>query len=318
MTEIIAEIGVNHDGSIEKAFKLAQAAARAGATVVKTQLSVPDKETSLFHAREHADMIAGLMITRDEIERLAHYCYDILGVEFMCTPAEEESLDWLVKSGLVKRMKIASDAVTHVRFLMYVAKQELPVILSTGMADSDEVEDAFYALRRYLMKEDITLLHCTSCYPCQPDAANLRAMQALSTLGVAVGWSDHTLSVTLPAVACALGATIIEKHITLDRRDQGPDHAASLEPQQFAVMVANVRETEIALGDGIKRPHTCELETSKVVRKSIVAAKPIKTGEKFNWENLAVRRPGTGISPARLKEYWGSLAERDYAEGEMI
>src|SRR5882672_10416146 len=283
MTEIIAEIGVNHDGSIEKAFKLAEAAVRAGANVVKTQLSVPEKETSLFHAREHAEMIAGVILTREVIIKLASYCLNVLDVEFMCTPAEAESFDWLMTAKLVERMKLASDSVTHVRFLMYVAKHELPVILSTGMADGDEVEDAFYALRRHLMKEDITLLHCTSCYPCPPDAANLRAMVALATLGTAVGWSDHTLSVTLPAVACGLGATVIEKHITLDRRDPGPDHAASLEPQQFAVMVANVRETEMALGDGIKRPHACELEVAKVVRKSIVATRAIKTGEKFSW-----------------------------------
>jgi sialic acid synthase SpsE len=318
MTEIIAEIGVNHDGSIEKAFKLAEAAVRAGATVVKTQLSVPDKETSLFHAREHADMIAGVMLDRQEIRNLANYCQNELGVEFMCTPAEEESLDWLVTNRLVKRIKIASDAVTHLRFLMRVAKKELPVILSTGMADGDEVEDAFMALRRFLMKEDITLLHCTSCYPTEPAAANLRAIWALAELEVAIGWSDHTLSVTLPAVACGLGASIIEKHITLDRRDEGPDHAASLEPQQFAVMVANVREAEQALGDGIKRMHPCEEAVARVMRKSIVAARSIKRGEKFSWENLAVRRPGTGLSPARLKEFWGNKAERDYAEGEMI
>lgn len=315
--EIIAEIGVNHDGHIEKALVLADAAVKAGATVIKTQLSVPEKETSLFHAREHADMIAGVMLTRDEITTLAIHC-GALGVEFMCTPAEEESLEWLAKSGLVKRMKIASDSVTHIRFLKQVAKLEMPVILSTGMSDGDEVEDAFFALRRSLMKEDITLMHCTSCYPTEPHAANLRAMQTLAELGTFVGWSDHTLSVTLPAVAVGLGASVIEKHITIDRRDVGPDHAASLEPHQFAVMVANIRETEQALGDGIKKMQPCERSVAEEVRKSIVAARPIKAGERFTWDNLAVRRPGTGLSPARLPEMWGNNAQRDYNEGEMI
>lgn len=317
MTEIIAEVGVNHDGYLDKAIELVDAAVASGADVVKTQLSVPDQETSLFHAREHADMIAGVMLSRDDIAQLKGYC-DGKGVEFMCTPAERASLDWLVDNGLVRRLKIASDAVPDVRFLMQVAKKELPVILSTGMADGDEVEDAFYALRRFLMIEDITFMHCTSCYPCPPGQANIRAMQSLASLGTRVGWSDHTLSLTLPAVACALGASVVEKHITLDRNDPGPDHAASLSPAQFAQMVANVRETEQALGDGIKRMQPCEVEVAKVVRKSIVASKPIRPGEKFTWENTAVRRPGTGRPPSQLRELWGKVAERAYAEGEMI
>lgn len=317
MTQIIAEIGVNHDGSLEKAIKLADAAIACGADVVKTQLSVPELETSLFHAREHADMIAGVMLSREEVVALAGYCRT-RHIEFMCTPAERSSLDWLMGNKLVRRIKVASDAVTDLRFLTQVAKNELPVILSTGMSDADEVEDAFLALRRFLMKEDITLLHCTSCYPCPAPAANLRAMQALAALGTPVGWSDHTLSVALPAVACAMGASIVEKHITLDRNAPGPDHAASLSPVMFAQMVACVREAEQALGDGIKRPQPCEAEVMKVVRKSVVASRPIAAGEELTWENTAVRRPGTGRSPAKIKMIWGTKAERAYAEGEMI
>lgn len=315
--EIVAEIGVNHDGSLEKAIKLTDAAIAAGADAVKTQLSVAEKETSAFHAREHMEMVRGLILSREDTCKLHDHCV-AKGVEFMCTPAEAESLDWLVNKRLIRRIKIASDAVTDLRFLMRAAKKELPVILSTGMADGDEVEDAFMALRRYLMHDDITLLHCTSLYPCSPGDVNLRAMQALMPLGVRVGWSDHTLSLTLALAAAALGAVLIEKHVTLDRRVDGPDHAASLEPHQFAMMVGHIRELEQAMGDGIKRPRPGELETAKVVRKSVCAGKPIRKGERLSWDNTAVLRPGTGISPARLKLVWGTTARRDYAEGEMI
>lgn len=317
MTTIIAEIGVNHDGDVGKALELVDAAVSAGADIVKTQLSVPELETSVFHAKEHADMIERVMLTRREIGLVAERCAK-LDVEFMCTPAEEDSLKWLVDSGLVSRLKIASDAVTDLRFLVKAAKAEIPIILSTGMSSYDEVADAFMALRRHLMKEDITLLHCTSCYPCSPHAVNLRALTQLADFEVAVGWSDHTLSVTLPAVAVGMGATVIEKHITLRRDDPGPDHAASLEPQQFGVMVANIREAEQAFGDGVKQIQACEVEVAKVVRKSICAAHDIKKGQRLGWDDLRVMRPGTGMSPAGLRALWGTSAQRDYSEGEMI
>jgi N,N'-diacetyllegionaminate synthase len=316
--EVIAEIGVNHDGSLEKAIKLADAAIDAGAHVVKTQLSVPEKETSSFHAKEHLKMIKRLMLSREDVMNLAAYV-EGRDAEFMCTPAEADSLDWLVDNKIIDRIKVASDAVTDLRFLARVAKKELPVILSTGMSSMEEVEDAFMALRRHLMKEDITLLHCTSLYPCPVEDVNLRAMLAMrEDFGTEVGWSDHTRSLTLPSVAVGLGAVVIEKHLTLNVNDDGPDHAASLEPHQFKIMVENVKATVEALGDGIKRPRPGELETAKVVRKSICASRAIKKGVVFGTENIEVLRPGTGMAPSRARELWGEKATRNYAKGEMI
>lgn len=315
--EVIAEIGVNHDGSLHKAMELANAAAGAGADVIKTQDSEPELETSRHAAPEHLEMIRGLLLDRDEMETLAHYVTVTLGKEFMCTPAEEVSLERIAR--LVKRIKVSSDNLTNHEFLNAVALHGLPVILSTGMADMHDVGDAFYVLNRHLPANKITVLHCTSSYPCPVDQVNLMAMPAIGhALGVRVGFSDHTTSVTLPAVAVALGATIIEKHLTLDRFAPGPDHLASLQPHDFGIMVRGVREAQDALGDGDKVIQPCEQVNHMVVRKSVAARRAIKAGDVLDRENLCVLRPGDGIPAASVRLLYGRRAILDYAAGELL
>jgi N,N'-diacetyllegionaminate synthase len=315
--EVIAELGVNHDGSLHKAMELASAAAAAGADVIKTQDSEPELETSRHEAPDHLDMIRSLMLSHDDMEVLAQHVTIALGKEFMCTPAEEVSLERV--SRLVKRIKVSSDNLTNHEFLNAVALHGLPVVLSTGMADMHDVGDAFYTLNRHLPADKITVLHCTSAYPCPADQVNLMAMPAIAhALGVRVGFSDHTTSVVLPAVAVALGATVIEKHVTLDAKAKGPDHGASLEPHQFAAMVDGVREAEKALGDGEKVVQPCEQVNRLLVRKSVAARRAIKAGDVLDRENLCVLRPGNGIPAASVRLLYGRRAILDYAAGELL
>jgi N,N'-diacetyllegionaminate synthase len=315
--EVIAEIGVNHDGSLHRAMELASAAARAGADVIKTQDSEPALETSGLAAPGHLEMVRRLMLSKDELEVLAHHITATLGKEFMCTPAEEVSLERVAP--LVKRIKVPSDNLTNHEFLRAVALHGLPVILSTGMADMHEVADAFSVLNRHLPADKITVLQCTSCYPCPADQVNLMAMPAIGhALGVRVGFSDHTTSLVLPAVAVALGATVIEKHITMDRDGDGPDHSASLEPHQFGAMVDGVREAEKALGDGEKVIQPCEQANHALVRKSVAARRPILPGDVFERENLCVLRPGNGIPAASVKMLYGRRAVHAYAAGALL
>ncbi len=299
--EIIAEIGINHDGDLQKAFDLIDAAAEAGADVIKFQASEPRLETSARHAPEHLAMIEKYILDRHALALCHQRCFE-RGIEFLCTPAEEDSLAWLLEKNLIKRIKVSSDNLTNIPFLRAVGDAELPIILSTGMASLDMIFDAWGALCNRGLPKNITILHCTSSYPCAPEDANLAAIPELRRIfrrAAGIGWSDHTLSWTLPAVAVGLGVAMIEKHIT--RGGDGPDHKASLNPAEFGEMVQRVREAEKALGEAARLGVlNCELETERVARKSVVAATAISQGEPFTVKNLAVKRPGTGLLPATI------------------
>lgn len=310
--EIIAEIGINHQNDLATAHRLIDEAKAAGATVVKFQASVPELEVSRRAAPEHYALIKSLVPSREFLIECKRHCEEI-GTEFLATPAEEDSLAWLVGIG-VKRIKVASDNISNGPFLAAVWRTRLPVILSTGMASMDEIRAAATHF-----DDSLTLLHCTSAYPCPIEEANLSAIPALAKASrCAVGWSDHTTSTMLAAVAVGLGAVMIEKHITLDRHARGPDHAASLEPWQIKVVVENIREAEAAMGDGHKRPMPSEEATARVVRKSLVASSPIAKGEAFASANLAIKRPGIGIPASRWGEWITKVADRDYEEDELI
>jgi sialic acid synthase SpsE len=320
MTEIIAEIGVNHNGDVAEAIKLVNAAKAAGADVAKFQWSFPAQEIARRYEPVQFAMVQSLTLPWGHMELIAKHCAKI-GIEFMCTPADRATLALLLDRKIVSRIKIGSDNLTNLPLLRDVAACNLPVILSTGMATFDEIKWAIDILiaRR---GADLTLLHCTSAYPCPIGSANLNAITALcSFVGfrASVGWSDHTTSLTLPAVAVGMDAVIIEKHLTLDVSAVGPDHAASLDPDQFKIMVAAVREAEKAMGDGDKRPLPCERLTIKHSRKSVVAACDIAKGEPFTDGNLAIKRPGYGPRPAlAYDDLLGAEATRDYTQDEMI
>ena len=241
------------------------------------------------------------------------------GVGFFSTAFDTDSFDLLLSLGL-DRVKIPSGEITNLPFLRYLAAPRLPVILSTGMANLGDIEAAIEVLEQAgLQRAQITLLHCNTEYPTPMRDVNLRAMVNLATaFGVPVGYSDHTQGIEVPIAAVALGATVIEKHFTLDRQLPGPDHQASLEPAELRAMVSAIRNIETALGDGIKRPSPSEQKNRAIARKSLVAARPIRAGEPFSADNLAVKRPGTGVSPMRWDDYIGRPSPRDYAADELI
>ena len=308
--EIIAEIGINHNNSEADAVRLIDAAIDAGANTVKFQASVPENEVSAFHAPEHLALIRQVIPSFEFLATMKHYC-DVAGVEFLCTPAEEVSLDFLVKLG-VKRIKVGSDNLTNSPFLREVAKTELPVLLSTGMGNDADFDNALVALEDRL---DIVIMQCVTSYPSPVQDSNLAVFNSWHP---PYGMSDHTTTLHLPSVAVALGATVIEKHITLDPDADGPDHAASLSPRQFGEMVKMVRQTELAIGDGIKRPMPSEIANMAIVRKSVVAKFAIADGDEFTPNNLAVMRPGTGRPPRDVDVLIGRKSTRRYAAGEMI
>ena len=311
--EIIAEIGVNHQNDLALAHRLIDEAKAAGADAAKFQVSIPELEVSRRAAPEHYALIKSLVPSRECLVECKAHC-DQIGIEFLCTPAEEDSLAWLIGLG-VKRIKIASDNLTNIPFIRAVNLTGLPIIFSTGMGTPAEINRAMCSI----LKSDIAILHCTSSYPCPAEDANLAALRDLaSSTNIPVGWSDHTTSTALAAVAVGLGAVMIEKHLTLDRNAPGPDHRASLEPWQFKAMVENIREAEAAMGDGIKRLMPSEEDTARVVLKSLVARLPIRAGDVFTAENLTVKRPGTGIPASRWGEVIGKASTRDYQEDELI
>lgn len=324
--EIIAEIGVNHQNDLDQAKRLIDAAKDAGATIAKFQASTVVGEISRRYAPEHYDMIASVVPSFGFLGLAKLHCDDV-GIEFLCTPAEVESLNFLVGIDM-KRIKIGSDNLTNPIMLEAAKATDRPLIISTGMATLAEVDAIFGYQTGVLFAEEhrVTLLHCGSAYPLPFDQANLRALHeigylgrtAMNMTGCKIGWSDHTPSVTLAAVAVGLGAVMIEKHITLDVDAPGPDHRASLLPLQFAMMVAGIREAEQALGDGVKRPQPSEMENRRLMRKSIVASRPIKAGDRFSTVNLTAKRPGTGRSPMDVIKLFGTKATRDYEEDEMI
>lgn len=324
---VIAEAGVNHAGSLDLALQLVDVAADAGADAVKFQtfradrLSTASAGKAAYQVRStgegsQLDLLRGL-----ELDEAAHRALkaraEARGIEFMSSAFDPESLELLLRVG-VRRLKFGSGELTNGPLLAEAAGSGLPVIVSTGMAHLDEVVTAVELLRRHGAR-DITVLQCTTDYPAEAVEVNLRAMRTMADrLGVPVGYSDHTVGVEVALAAVALGATVLEKHFTLDRSMPGPDHAASLEPEELADLVRKVRTVEAALGTTEKAPSLAELKTRDIVRKSIVAASPIRAGEAFTEANVTVKRPGTGISPMRWWDLLGRRARRDYAADELL
>lgn len=327
---MIAEAGVNHGGDLGRARELVAMAAEAGADIVKFQSFVTarsitrdapkaDYQVATTGAAESQyEMVRRLELSRADHEVLVEDCRR-LGIEFLSTAFDSESFDLLLGLG-IRRVKVASGELTNLPMLRRFGAAGLPLLVSTGMADLDEIAAALHALEAAGAPRDrITLLHCTTEYPAPFDEVNLRAMRTLAeTFGTAVGYSDHTTGIAIPIAAAALGATVIEKHVTVDRSLPGPDHRASLEPAELAAMIGAIRSVEAALGDGVKGPTASELRNRAIARKSLVAARPIRAGDVFGPEDLATKRPGTGLSPMLWDEVVGSRATRDYAPDEMI
>lgn len=331
-TLIIAEAGVNHNGDMDIARELIRAAARAGADMVKFQSFRADalvtgdapkakyQEIATGSEESQRDMIARLELSLADHEALVEACR-AAGIRFLSTAFDEQSLDMLVDRFGIDRIKVPSGEITNLPLLRHISKKRLPVILSTGMSTLGEIENALDVLiDGGLPRTEITVLHCNTEYPTPPHDVNLRAMSAIgSALGVAIGYSDHTLGIDIALAATALGATVIEKHFTLDRSLPGPDHSASLEPDELTAMVRSIRNVEAAMaGDGVKRPSASEAGNRSIARKSIVAARDIAAGEILTSENLTTKRPGTGISPMRWDDVLGRPASRAFAVDEMI
>lgn len=329
-TLIIAEVGVNHNGDIDLAKQLIAAAKSAGADIVKFQTFKTDNlltktaEKALYQkgttdaAESQYAMIRKLELSRANHEVLIEEC-DRLGIGFFSTAFDTDSFDMLVEMGLDK-VKIPSGELTNLPLLRYMTRLGMPVILSTGMATLGEIEAALDVIGQAgTPRNQVTVLHCTTEYPAPMPDVNLRSMVSMkTTFGVEVGYSDHTPGIEIPIAAVALGARVIEKHFTLDRAMPGPDHQASLEPHEFKAMVEAIRNVEVSLGDGVKRPSASELKNKPIARKSIVAARAIRAGETFSADNIATKRPGTGISPMRWDEVIGRIAHRSFAEDELI
>lgn len=328
-TLIIAEAGVNHNGSIEMAKQLIDTAAVAGVSYVKFQtfkaekLVTKEAEQAEYQQRNAADssqytMLKKLELTPRQHEELVAHCKQ-KGVRFLSTAFDLESIEYLhsLQLGL---WKIPSGEITNYPYLKKIAQYGEPVIMSTGMCSMDDVEQAINVLlKNGLTKEQITLLHCNTEYPTPMQDVNLKAMlQLRDKFGVKVGYSDHTKGIEVPIAAVALGAEVIEKHFTLDRTLPGPDHKASLEPNELKAMVDAIRNIEQALGNGQKHVSASEEKNIAIARKSIVAAKDIKRGELLTEENLTTKRPGSGISPMRWEELIGTKAIRDFKEDELI
>ena len=324
---IIAEAGVNHNGDINLAYQLVDAAKAAGVDCIKFQTF--KSENLVSHTAQKAeyqkaatgdssqqDMLKQLELSFGEFVSLKEYC-DRKGICFLSTPFDFESIEFL-NSIEMPFWKIPSGEVTNYPYLVALAKTGKPVVMSTGMCEMQEIEDAIAVLREN-GASDIKLLHCNTEYPTPYEDVNLRAMKTLrDAFGVEVGYSDHTKGIEVPIAAVAMGATVIEKHFTLDRNMEGPDHKASLEPQELKQMVDSIRHIEAALGSGDKRPSPSEKKNMAVARKSIVAAKRIKAGDILTEENITVKRPGNGICPMRWKEVLGTRAVRDFEEDELI
>ena len=324
---IIAEAGVNHNGSIELAYKLVDAAKAAGADCIKFQTFKAEKlvarsaekaeyQKATTDDSSQQDMLKNLELSYEEFIELKKYC-EQKDICFLSTPFDFDSIDFL-NSLKMPFWKIPSGEITNLPYLLALAKTGKPVIMSTGMCEMKEIEDAIRVLRENGVF-DIKLLHCNTEYPTPFEDVNLRAMQTIrEAFGLEVGYSDHTKGIEVPVAAVALGASVIEKHFTLDRNMEGPDHKASLEPQELAKMVKSIRNIETALGTGVKEPSPSEKKNINVARKSIVAATAIKSGEAFSEDNLTVKRPGSGISPMRWFDVIGKIAKRDFIEDEPI
>lgn len=325
---IIAEAGVNHNGSLELAKKMVDAAVEAGADIIKFQTFVASQAISKWapkadyqnrnqpESNSQLEMVRKLELSFDNFKELNAYCQE-KGIEFLSTPFDFDSIHFLETLDM-KRWKIPSGEITNLPYLIQVARQKKPILLSTGMCTVDEIRDAISILKAN-GAQDLSVLHCTTEYPAPYSEVNLNAMMKMGELfDLAVGYSDHTEGIEIAIAATALGATVIEKHFTLDRQMDGPDHIASLEPHTFKAMVTAIRHVETALGSAEKIPTASEIKNMAVARKSLVAKRNIKKGECFSEENLTVKRPGTGISPMKWFEVLGKTANRDFQEDELI
>lgn len=329
-TLIIAEAGVNHNGSLDLAKQLIAAAKYAGADIVKFQTfnalnlvtksackadyqkNITGSNESQFEMIRKLELsLADHIILIDECRRQ--------GIQFFSTAFDADSFDMLVELGL-NQVKIPSGELTNLPLLRHMTRLGMPVILSTGMATLGEVEAAIEVVEEGgTPRDSITVLHCTTEYPAPMAGVNLRAMVSMKfALGVEVGYSDHTSGIEIPIAAVALGARVIEKHFTVDRSLPGPDHQASLEPHEFKAMVEAIRNVEIGLGDGVKRPSNSELKNRLIARKSLVAIRTIQAGEFFSPQNVGIKRPGNGITPMRWDEVMGRPAPRDFSIDELI
>lgn len=354
-TYIIAEAGVNHNGSLKRAKDMIDCAAASGADAVKFQTFKSEKVISKFAVKaEYQEKTTGTdesqleMVKKLELDESAHkellaYCKE-RHIKFLSTPFDEESVDLLVEVLHVNKLKIPSGEITNGPLLLKAALTGLPLIVSTGMATLEEVEQALGVIAygyikpynegiskkafkeayksfegQKVLKEKVVLLHCTTEYPAPFSDVNLLAMDTLkNAFGLPVGYSDHTPGIIIPVAAVARGAVVIEKHFTLDRNLPGPDHKASIEPRELIEMVQAIRNVETALGTSIKAPASSELKNIPIARKSLVASRTIKIGEVFSSDNMTVKRPGNGISPMSYWEFLGKKAERDYEEDEVI
>jgi N-acetylneuraminate synthase len=351
---IVAEAGVNHNGSLDLAKKLVDIAADAGADAVKfqtfkaNQLVTRTATKAEYQLANSGDSESHHeMIKRLELNDAAHYALiqhcEAQKIEFLSTPFDIDSLEFLATRCNLSRLKFSSGDITNAPLLLEAARIGKPVILSTGMSNLGEIETALGILAfgycgsdeqpsaaaferaygcakgRRVLQERVTLLHCTTEYPAPFADINLHAMVTMGrAFGLPVGYSDHTTGIAVPLAAVALGATLIEKHFTTDRRLPGPDHQASLEPQELKEMVRSIRDVEAALGSPVKMPVASELKNRLIARKSLVAARDIQKGERFTHENLAIKRPAGGVNPTLYWEMLGKMADRDYRQDEMV
>jgi len=347
---VIAEAGVNHNGALGAAMGLVEAAASAGANAVKFQtfraeaVVTEAAAKAAYQAKQTGDdesqfeMLKRLELSQQDHVALKARC-DELGIAFLSTPFDAAAADFLAREIGVVRIKVPSGEITNAPFLLHIARLGLPVILSTGMSTFDEVAAALNVLAHGFggaqeppdmdapieqsffedLQAKVTLLHCTSEYPAPFEDVNLNVLPAMAArFGLPVGLSDHTPGHAAALGAVALGATVIEKHITLDKTMPGPDHSASLEPQEFADLVANLRALEAALGLSDKQPQTSELANREIARRSLVALRPIRAGETFDASNVGAKRPGTGLSPMRYWDVLGRRAARDFDTDDLI
>lgn len=350
---IIAEAGVNHNGSIELAKELIDIAAESGADAVKFQTYITDdvliKSTPLVKYQltscgevSQYDLIKSLELRHDDFVNLKDYCIT-RNIEFLSTPFDVKSLLFLVNDLSMSHIKIASNEITNGPLLFAAAKTGKPIILSTGMSNIREIHDALALIAfgyigtadtvsenalktayeskigKTALEVNVSLLHCTSEYPAEFRNINLNAINTLrDCFHLAIGYSDHTRGIEIPIAAAAMGVTIIEKHFTKSRKLEGPDHQASLEPHELKKMIRSIRNVEIAMGDGKKLPAECELENMKIMRRSLVAKARINCGEAFSSSNLTTKQPGIGISPMKYWQYLGKISEKNYLRDEII
>lgn len=354
-TLIIAEAGVNHNGSEELAFKLVDAAAEAGADVVKFQTfkaqnlvtataEQAEYQTANIGKKEsQLEMLSRLELSYEAHHRLLSYCSD-KGIEFLSTAFDSESLDFLVKDLKLRTLKIPSGEITNAPFILEHARTGCDLIVSTGMCDLADIEAALGVIAfgyinatsatpsregfqtaysspigQKALKEKVTILHCTSEYPAPLEEVNLKVMDTLTqAFGLPTGYSDHTAGTAIPIAAVAKGATLIEKHFTLDRGMEGPDHKASLETTELVEMVRGIRAVELALGHSLKSPTMSELKNRKIARKSLVSARKIDKGSRISTADISIKRPGTGMPPSRYWSLIGTIASKDYYEGDLF